>query len=507
LLCAIKRPNADPYGGYSAASLANSIYVSTGHFQEITPAVLADIKDGDTYIFNEIDIYGGDTYVSLFDYKRIYTEYDLSTNNFGHGMIFPVETRINLAMREGDHFAKTRSYDSSYNTTGLQKRTGHTNIEDFNYNDGYSSNDINDQYLPLPFNYNSSNEFLTRIRFSSEKSYGENRDTFRMFAANDYIDLDPMNGAISNIRSEGDKLVYWQPDEVGYIPIKERALTQSSAGQSVQLGIGDAFERYDRLIKQIGNGHQFGLVESPMGYHWYDSKRKIYLSMGHDLKISFESILKGLDSWFQNTVPDGLEDYDNPFTSYGIFGGYDPGSKMVYSSFVLPGALRYTIGINTVLNKFIGLVNIYPYAYIDYKNYMFQIKQDRLTGYVHGINSLYMNFFGTQYPGYVSIVIKEESNIAKIFDTFEIIASSNFFTSILYETSDQSIEETIASYPAGVFTRSNRDYKYLKKRWFGSFPKVDRERLNDGYMLVTFKIDSPYLVELYEMKSTARKNM
>jgi hypothetical protein len=229
--------------------------------------------------------------------------------------------------------------------------------------------------------------------------------------------------------------------------------------------------------------------------------------MSHNLQITFESILKGMDTWFQNNIPDGLEAYDNPFTSYGVFGGYDPLSKMIFTSFIIPGPTRYTIGVNSILNKFIGSFNIYPLSYITYKNHMFPIKQDRLTGYVHGTNSTYMNFFGTQYPGYVQIVIKEPTNIAKIFDNFEIISSSNFFTSILYENSEQTKEETISSYATGSCVVSNRDYKYLKKRWFGSFPKVSRERLNDGYLLVTFKIASPYLVELYEMKSIARKNM
>jgi hypothetical protein len=44
LICALKRPNADPYGGYDEASIANTVYMSTGHFQEITPTVLNDVK-------------------------------------------------------------------------------------------------------------------------------------------------------------------------------------------------------------------------------------------------------------------------------------------------------------------------------------------------------------------------------------------------------------------------------------------------------------------------------
>lgn len=504
LLCAVKRTNADPYGGYTDSSIANTVYVSTGHFQEITPAVLSDILTGGRYIFNEIEVYGGDTMVQLFDYKRLYPNGDVGYPPLGHAMIFPVESRINLSMREGEHIAKTRSSDVSYNPNGIKILTGATVIEEFNYNDGYSSDDIMDRYLPLPFNYKTLSEYLTRIRFTPEKNYGENRDSFRLFLPNDYIDLDPNKGPITNIRIKNDKLIYWQPDEIGFIPIRERALSQTSSGQNVQLGVGGIFERYDELKDHLGNSHQFGLIESPIGFHWYDSRRKMFLVINDGLQITPDSVVKGMDSWFQNNVPDGFEQYDNPRTSYGIFGGYDVTSKMVFVSFVMVSG-RKTIGIHASMNKFIGLYDIYPSAYIEYKNHLFPISSNQLIGYVHGIGT-YMNFFGTQYHAYVSIVVKEDTNIAKIYDTFEIIASANFFNKIRYANSEQSKEETVCDYTTGSCVVTNRDLAYSKKRWFGSYPKVSRERLNDGYLLVTFEIENPYLVELFEVKSTVRKN-
>ena len=507
LLCSTKRPNPDPYGGYSATSLSNTVYVSTGHFQEITPEVLSDIYKDGKYVFNEIDIFGGDTYVSLFDYKRLYIEYDTRLGkSLGHGMIFPVETRINLSMRSGDHVAKTRSYDSTYNTAGLQKRTGFTNLEDFNYNDGYSTDDINDKYLPLPFNYKNTNEYKSRIRYSAEKNIGENRDSFRMFSANDKIDLDSNKGFITNIRSEGDRLIYWQPDELGYIPINERALTQNSIGESIQLGVSGIFERYDKIIGDIGNSHQFGLIDSPVGYHWYDSRRKIFLTLSHNLELNHDSIVKGIDSWIQNNIPDNFEQYDNPFNSYGIYGGYDGKSKTIFNTFKTTSGYD-TVLINASLNKFVGFSDITAGSYISFRNNLYEITPDLLKAYIHGTNQLYMNFFGTQYNGHIKIVVKEPSNVSKIFDKFEVIGNSNFFTSMLFENSSQSKEETVSEYIGSLCSLLNRDYKFRNKRWYGNFPKASRERLNDGYVLVTFKISEPYLVEFYEMKSIVRNNI
>lgn len=505
LLCAVKRANSDPYGGYTESSIANSVYISTGHFQEINDTILAEILSGGRYIFNEIHIFGGDTYLQLFDYTRLYGSYDLSNERLGHSIIFPVESRINIGMREGVHVAKTRSYDLTYNTAGMKIHTGFTKLEEFNYNDGYSTDNINDYYLPVPFNFINSGSFISRIRFTQEKSLGENRDSFRRFLANDYIDLDPNNGAVTNIRFRGDKLIYWQPNEVGYIPIRERALTQSSSGQTVQLGVGGIFERYDELRRNLGNSHQFGLIESPIGFHWYDSRRKIYISISDNLQITEDSIIKGLDKFFQTVLIDDMDNYDNPISSFGIFGGYDNVSKMVFTTFKMFGGTTKTIGVNVLLNKFVGFYDLYPAAYLEHKDHLYHIHSNLLSAYSHG-RGTYMNFFGTQYNAYVQIVIKENSNAAKIFDTFELISSANFFNKILFENSSQSIEETICDYLGSILILSNRDYIYRNRRWYGSFPKVSRERLNDGYLLVTFKLDDPILVELFEMISTVRKN-
>jgi len=510
LICALKRGNGNPYGGYDKSSIANSVYMSTGHYQEVNDTILAEILSGGKYIFNGIEVYGGDTFVQLFDLKRILPNHDIA-NQIGHSIIFPLETRMNLSMRQGNHIAKNRSWDSAYNTLGLNLKVGSTVLEEFNYNDGYSSDNINDLYVPVPFNNKLVNDRSARIRYSEEKNPGENRDSFRIFLTNNYIDLDTNKGAISNVRYKNNRIIYWQPNEVGYIPINERALTQTNIGAPVQLGVGGIFERYDQLVDKIGNSHQFGLIESPMGYHWYDSVRKIYISIKYSLEMTQESIIKGLDTFFQQNIIDDLDRSDNPFSALpeGVYGGYDPMTKMIFSTFVQqiePLAVKYTIGIHTLLNKFIGFYKLEPSAYFMFKDHLYEATQNKQLIYIHGLGN-YNTFFDLPYEAQVTVVIKENSNEAKVFDTFEIIGNDKFFTSVLYENSEQTKEETTVGYVGSDQVILIRDLKYLKKRWFGNFPKVSRERLNDGYLKVTFKINATELVELLEIKTDVRKMM
>ena len=504
LLCSVKRPNADPYGGYSASSADNSIYITTGHYQEINPTVLADIESNGTYIFHGIHVFGGDTFINLFDYKRIISDGGQPISHaFGQSVIFPVESRINIAMREGDHVAQVRSYDSGFNTSGIRMMRTDNRFEEFNYNDGYSTDDVNDYYVPVPNNYTPVSKFDVRIRFSSEKSYGENRDSFRRFSATDRIDLDGNKGEINNIRYGNERLVYWQPDEVGYVPVGERALTQNEMGQPVQLGVGGIFERYDRIVDKIGNSNQFGLVESPNGFHWYDSLRKIFWSIGHNLQIIPDSIVKGMDKFYTTTILDDMYLYDNPISSYGTYGCYDPMTKMVYYGFNMSDDTKYMTGIHPVLNKFIGFYGVYPGVMFNHMGHMYAGHTDLFDFYVCGIGDPF-KYFGIQNEAYVTLVVKEESNVAKIFDTFELLGNGYTFSSIRCQTETQDITEVITSCDPSSGIEVN-NLKYLKGRWFGNYPKYLRARLSGAYLMITFKIEQNYNVMFNELKTNVRK--
>ena len=225
--------------------------------------------------------------------------YNEGAQAFAHAITFPVESRMLIGYREGDHHGKLRYYDTSTNPMGIRFNSPSSlKVEEFNYNDGYSSDYASDFFLPLPFNFSLQNQFTTRFRYTNQKTYSELQDSYRMFPANNRIDLDTSFGKLNNIRSKFGRVAYWQDDAVGYIPILERQMSNTEIGNPVQIGIGGVFERFDEIIENVGNQHQLGLVESDAGFHWVDSKRRIHISMTNSFKITEESITKGLDSWF-----------------------------------------------------------------------------------------------------------------------------------------------------------------------------------------------------------------
>ncbi len=495
LICSVMRENAYSYGGTEAPSLANSLYIGTGHYQEINDTVLADILTGGKYIFNGIEIFGGDTYIGMFDFNYLLHDDDEADCEVNHSFIIPLESRINIDLREGRHIAKDRSWSGVVGNTGLRRKVGDNRWSEFNYNDGYSTDNINDYYLPLPNNFDPLNTFDTRLRYSIVKAYGELEDSFRRFAPLDRLDLATEYGAITNIRTKLNRLVYWQRDAVGYVPINERALSSAALGSPVQLGVGGIFERHDEIITMVGNSNHFGLVESLAGFHWFDALRKVFITMGHNFQLSHDSIAKGLDSFFVNNIPDNMDEYDNPGKDYGIVGGYDIRNKLVLMTFKMPDDTNETIAYNIKKNKFVGYFDFNSRYYFNYKDWLYSIPNLKYKIHQHS-EGVHGTYHEASSPMYFTIIVKDDSNAAKIFDNYEYIGSENAFTKLMYENSSQSIEETIAN---------NRYIKFRNKRYFGNFPKVSRERLVDGYLKITFYYEGSDEVSFNELKTTFRK--
>jgi len=483
LVCSVKRTKSSVYGGLSDAGLASSIYIPTGHYQEINNSVLADINNSGSYVFNEIEVFGGDTFVCIWDFVKLMGNEDinLAANRYSHSICMPIETRINLELREGNHVGKDRMADAAV-STGLRWKTGENKWEEYNYNDGYSSDNPERYYLPVPVNFKLQHEFDTDIRYSDPKEYGEYEDSFRKFKSLNKLQLDKMFGPINNIRYKFRNLIYWQADSVGYIPIGERALMSNDAGKVIQLGVSGIFDRNDNLIELIGNSNQFGLVESNNGFHWYDAKRRIFISITNSLKITPDSIILGLDRYFNNDVPVAIKGYDYPASGFGISGGFDPKNKMVYISFRTASFVE-TIGFSIRDNKFVGFYDFDPGLYFNANNALYAAGFN-LDSIHHFGSGDVGEYFGVSYPRYLTIIVRDDSHIDKVFDTFEVIGNDEFFTYINYALEN---EDNISEYLQGSSARHvSQKLKYRNKRWFGNFPRILHERLVGGYCKITF---------------------
>jgi hypothetical protein len=170
--------------------------------------------------------------------------------------------------------------------------------EDYQYNNGYTSEGDVIKYPALPLNFSGATRFPYRIRWAGQKLSGEIIDSFRTFYTNDYRDVDGRYGEINNVRPKGDYVYYWQNKAVGSVPIQERILQSNLTAGATQLGTGGVIDRFDTISPKFGNQHQHGLTDTEDGWIWFDMRNKDVCVMSLNGGIAEITVPTGMKSFF-----------------------------------------------------------------------------------------------------------------------------------------------------------------------------------------------------------------
>lgn len=392
------KDKASQYGGQGLSSIAETLYMSTGHFQPINDAVKADTLNGiftsgsyagqNKYTFNDIEIFGGDCFTNLIDigWGLWDTYYHVNFNAMSYAMFFPMECSVNYNLRRG---MKASNKDMYPNGQIAYDSPAGTILEQYSYNKSYSTDGTVIKYPALPFNYQFSGKFEYRTRFAGIKYPGESVDSFRKFLLNDYKDLDGQLGEINNIRSKDGRVLVWQNHGVSSVPILERQLLAATSGAATTIGTGGVIDRFDPINSYYGNQHQHGLTSTEYGYIWFDMRNRALCIMSSTSNVQEISLASGLQAYFNNQfnegddtnlTPSNIYNTNNysmpevPLLGYGIVGVYDPRYKMSYLTFkyaddelidleeeiVSITAKDFTIGYSHLLDAIIGFYDFTP---------------------------------------------------------------------------------------------------------------------------------------------------
>ena len=111
-----------------------------------------------------------------------------------------------------------------------------------------------------------------RTHYSLSKSNDEFVDQWAKFKPLNYIDVDTRYGAITNLRTFGNELIYWQENAVGRFSVNERTLITDDSNSPLMLGTGGVLSRYDYLATANGLklGHKDSDCQSDTVLYWYD---------------------------------------------------------------------------------------------------------------------------------------------------------------------------------------------------------------------------------------------
>ena len=418
-ICNIKK-NVIPYGGYTKNNIENSTYYSYSNIKKY-------VKGQN----NNITSFIGDTYICVFQYTPIhkftFSEPKYFSTTFKVNYI-PLETALNLYYEQG----YTYSENPSIQRTWLQEQPGR--VRDFGsqsipqnvYNTAYSSQPI----LTPKFSHNSiitkqDQLFNFRCRFSDKKENNELVDSWTIFRAANYIDVDPNYGKITALKTFKNNLVFFQENAFGIFSVNERVAVTDNNNQQILLGSGGVLSRYDYV--STSNGMQddtFACITTATALYWTDlSRTELCQYVGGD-RYEIISKTKNVNSFVSQSLNGVDKKYikivNDRVNNEVIFGMDDESSisfnevaQLFYSKYAYPVTVDGINFNNTLL--------------FNYKNSFV----DSVSAWNEGRGSYLFEGFQLIF------IINEQYNKVKVFDNAIIGTSGDTAQSIVIQFEDQ----------------------------------------------------------------------
>lgn len=379
-------------GSYSEKSVQE--YITTGHYQPINDEVYS--QNGDSWTFDGIEVWGGDTFVSIFDFVRWYGDTpggafyinradSPGQSSYAIGEAIAVESEVNVNLRRGRNLNRDRTIFNTAAPTGVSLVNDNglsiNKVENFIVDEFYNSSESPVEYPALPNNFDENKIYDIRAAWSNIKFNGEEIDNFRLFLANNFKDLQSENESITGLLRRRGRLYAWQEFGWSYLPINERALTPDPLGNPIQLGTGGILERFDELSERYGCQDPFSIVKTQKGFAWVDQRKMAVINAVASGGVIEISTLKGLHEFIRSNIfRKQLGINDNNEYQVAIKSGYNEQFNEVLVSFyrfqekdqvgVELDNFAITIAFNEFTSTFTAFYDWVPGVYMNFFNYL-----------------------------------------------------------------------------------------------------------------------------------------
>ena len=475
------------YGGITFYARKNSEYIIAGNINEGT-------------------VFGGDTYISMFDYGYSAHGQGYGVRSTGLGcdaVYFPCETAFNLPLRNHEHYSRVHEDQNAgfiHDTAGVwdddATRFYFQERDLYVYNSAYSRPNDTRIFIDAPFDWTALTNFDSRIIASLTKTNGESRDSWLQYPANQVIDVDPQYGPVKAVKVVNNRLLYFQDSAFGIVSVNDRALIETGSVSQLSLGVSGLLDRYDYAMTNVGCYHWRHLTLTPNALYWVDLKNKAMYRYGKGPEEL--SLMKGMDTWFRSTIPD--EDIGDKKSHYKIDDGmhlfHDPEYREVY--FVVDDS--DTIIYNEVTNSFTTFSSINPHFTVNYLDKLLgiQVADDSFLRH----NDFYAergHLYGIQRSLSVTLLINPNPDNVAVFNNFEWLTEATL-NGIDQPETWYSIQAYNDYQDTGIIMLVPGDnVKRRMRKWRYTIPRGVRDkngvlltddqryaRMRDSYMMAKF---------------------
>jgi hypothetical protein len=286
------------------------------------------------YGTEDIDLQGEDYVYKFIVSINIESRFNLAARYSGtnyNQKVFNIKNKSDLEVK--DFFKIPYTYDNFINTDEGKGYDLNCHYPGYDYN-------VYERELDTKF------KFINRVIRSVVDSTESRGIPWRIFKANDYIDLSLNRGCIFAIQSDERTIYIQQEFSLSIAAIRDK-LSNSNEGEAY-IGSSDVFDRdpYEVLFDKtgyIGCNNRFSSIITPFGYLVVDpSKQNIFLVKGTTPKRLND---ENSEEWFNlNIKADSL----NPYNGNGITLLYDDEVKSLFFTQISsnPFTIQYTFPRN-----------------------------------------------------------------------------------------------------------------------------------------------------------------
>jgi hypothetical protein len=485
----IKDVSLARYGGNTYYQRINTIYISCGNTHKTNDFT------GTTSVSK---VYGGDTYITFFDYldKTFNRNGDLGSVNTDwvdtYVLLIPLESTVNCELR-GD-----TCYTRGGNSFKLSETVADGNInypsgndygaypstftDLYQYNSAYSADGQIKTFTPRPLYFVNRKENDYRIIASEQHVNGQTVDNWTKFLFGNYIEVNSAYGSINKLIAHANNILFFQDNAYGLVSVNERQLLKDDSGASLVLGTGGVLDAYRYISEKAGTKSQYSVIDTGNVLYFYDlnNRKLMQYSGGQDQQISD---VKGMSSYFSTFDYGSTLVTDEPQTSKGIHGIFDPINKRLL--YTILGNTADTFGYNMFLDVFESRYGFHPSLYQDLDGEIFSVNlsnQDRV--YIHGKGNR-GNFYGGVQSSFITLLANPEPDVKKVFTNLE-------FNSLVASDSVEYPANTLTGIEmwnnhqyTGYITLNNiTNIRRRFRTWRYQVPKVSGNRLLDYHLFI-----------------------
>lgn len=268
----------------------------------------------------------------------------------------------------------------------------------YGYNADYTPRKLTTEYNGLAQTYDYCSKCLGiykgRIIYSEQSFQNDASDNFRVFKANNFIDLPSHTGGIKGIDFKDNRLVVRTDYSCYYIAPNARQMQTSE--DTVYIGTGDflSIPPYELNTEETGFGGQQHILESSIiekGLVWADRQRgDIYLLSGQSLEVLTDPKY-GMHSWFKKNLPGEGE----------IIFSYDANSERL----IVTKRGKWTISFCFLVGGWKSWHSYIPNHYLKDAKYFYA----EYDGAIHRMynESEFTVYFALKFPHIVEFTVKD----------------------------------------------------------------------------------------------------